>query len=306
MKIIAIVVTYNRLSLLKECIIAIETQTRRVDELIVINNTSTDGTEEWLNEEKVNHITIENKGGASGFNAGIKLAYERGAKWIWMMDDDAIPHADALEKLEGGVHYFNACKINVGFFASNVLWTDGRPHLMNKTYEYDLKKEIPSCFNMPTSGIYKLITGATFVSLLLSAKAVEKIGLPIKEFFIWCDDVEYTKRIVFADLWGVFVENSKVIHKTPANYGSNIFEDSPKNIWKYNYGMRNELYTRRVYKSTGSFYRNVFKRIFVWPFKIISKRKDNRWLFVRMIWSSSIAALNFRPKIERVEDNKQA
>ena len=36
---------------------------------------------------------------------------------------------------------------------------------------------------------------ATFVSLLLRAATVQKVGLPIKEFFIWGDDIEYTRRI---------------------------------------------------------------------------------------------------------------
>lgn len=304
MKIVAIIVTYNRLKLLQKCLNAIGSQTRKPDDIIVINNSSNDGTLEWLGQQSLKFVTIENKGGASGFNEGIKQAYAGGAEWIWMMDDDSIPNADALEQLEKGVYFFNKCGIDVGFFASNVIWTDGNPHLMNKVYEYDLDKEIPACFNQLDGKKYKPITGATFVSLLLSRKAVEQTGLPIKEFFIWCDDVEYTKRIITSNMWGVYVEESKVVHETPSNYGSNIFEDSAKNIWKYNYGMRNELYTRRVYKSKGSFYRNVFKRMFVLPFKIIAKRKDDRWPFIKMIWRSSIAAIKFNPTIERVKSSR--
>ena len=44
MKNTAIVVTYNRLSLLKECIHGILSQTKKADNIIVINNQSTDGT----------------------------------------------------------------------------------------------------------------------------------------------------------------------------------------------------------------------------------------------------------------------
>ena len=47
----AIVVTFNRLALLQECVAALRSQTRRPDEIILINNGSTDGTAKWLAEQ---------------------------------------------------------------------------------------------------------------------------------------------------------------------------------------------------------------------------------------------------------------
>jgi GT2 family glycosyltransferase len=304
MKIIAIVVTYNRLHLLKKCIHVIQQQTRKPDEVIVINNGSTDDTESWLKQQGVYYRTFKNEGGAGGFNNGIRLAYDQGADWIWLMDDDSMPEPTALQYLEEAIPHFDKTGLDVGFYASHVVWTDGATHLMNKVHTYHLKREAPrECFS-GYGAQYKPVEAATFVSLLLSAKAVEKVGLPIKEFFIWCDDIEYTKRIVAADMWGVFVEKSRVVHETPNNYCNDVFADSAKNMWKYNYGMRNELYTRKLYKSKGSFYRNVFKRMVIWPFKIISRRKEDRFRFVKMIWRTSIAALRFHPEIERVNKRK--
>ena len=39
------------------------------------------------------------------------------------------------------------------------------------------------------------INCSTFVSLFVNRKAIEKVGLPIKDFFIWNDDYEFTLRI---------------------------------------------------------------------------------------------------------------
>ncbi|MBK8785130.1 MAG: glycosyltransferase [Chitinophagaceae bacterium] len=50
-KVVAVVVTYNRLALLSECITALRNQSRPLDGILVINNGSTDGTEEWLNAQ---------------------------------------------------------------------------------------------------------------------------------------------------------------------------------------------------------------------------------------------------------------
>ena len=99
-KIAAVVVTYNRLNVLQECTNSLRNQTHKVDEIIVVNNSTTDGTLDWLNSQKdLTVITQENSGGAGGFHTGIKAAYENGYDWIWCMDDDTEPEMTALEQL---------------------------------------------------------------------------------------------------------------------------------------------------------------------------------------------------------------
>lgn len=48
MKINCVVVTYNRLSLLKECLSALENQTYPIQRIVIVDNCSTDGTSEFL------------------------------------------------------------------------------------------------------------------------------------------------------------------------------------------------------------------------------------------------------------------
>lgn len=52
MKIIAVVVTYNRLSLLKRNLDCLR-QNKPLSSIIVVNNGSTDGTAEWLAEHRM-------------------------------------------------------------------------------------------------------------------------------------------------------------------------------------------------------------------------------------------------------------
>ena len=42
----------------------------------------------------------ENTGGAGGFSEGVRRAYELGAEWLWVMDDDVAVEPDALETLD--------------------------------------------------------------------------------------------------------------------------------------------------------------------------------------------------------------
>ena len=107
MKIIAIVVTYNRLSLLKESINALLNQTHPLNKIVIVDNHSTDGTSDYLaNLAKENSIfqivTMEqNVGGSGGFSEGVKQAAYAHADWMWLMDDDTIPQEDALDGLTG-------------------------------------------------------------------------------------------------------------------------------------------------------------------------------------------------------------
>ena len=142
MKIIAVIVTYNRLPLLKKCLRAVAKQSRKPDEIIVINNGSTDDTGKWLSTQNVITYTQENKGGAGGFSAGINQAYRHRADWIWLMDDDTIPQNDSLEKLVAALEKSAYQKERIGFLSSMVHWTDGNVHEMNRTYLLKDKKKM--------------------------------------------------------------------------------------------------------------------------------------------------------------------
>ena len=100
LRIAGVVVTYNRLPLLRLCIDALRKQSRPLDRILVVNNGSTDGTKEWLDSQ--NDLEVfhqENGGGSMGFYSGIKIAYEKGFDLIWCMDDDVRPRENCLAKL---------------------------------------------------------------------------------------------------------------------------------------------------------------------------------------------------------------
>jgi GT2 family glycosyltransferase len=239
----AVIVTYNRLHLLKGSVSTVLGQTRKPDRIIIVNNNSTDGTGKWLeelaeHEDSVSILTLaENVGASGGFYSGIRAAYESGAQWTWTMDDDTQAHPDALEKLLVRIKELGSGDLSkVGFLASTVLWTDGSRHLHN----------VPVPTRFWWDG-YDLIPGAvqllaaTFVSILINREAVEAVGYPVKEFFMWWDDVEYTRRMSESRFWGYHVEESKVMHLTHDNKTSDYKWINEENLWKYKYGIRNEI-----------------------------------------------------------------
>lgn len=292
MTIAAVVVTYNRLVLLKECLDAISRQTYQVSSIIVVNNASTDGTTEFLQQIDNKQLVVKsfekNIGGAGGFAEGISIATKMGVDAIWIMDDDTIPQADALHYL---VRILSNKK-NIGFVNSKVVWTDGSIHQMN----------IPGYVHHDDlgGGIYA-VRSASFVSLLVPSKIVREVGLPYREFFIWVDDAEFTSRIVKAGYKGYFTTSSVVVHKTATNYGASIKTATPESAWKFYYYMRNGMFASRGEKPW-----------IVWFFKHLNHlrldihRTRNmdpklKTLLKKNLWRGFVDGLTFSPRKEFVD-----
>lgn len=237
----AIVVTYNRKELLKECIEALKASTCSVD-VIIIDNNSTDDTKEYISDLIGGNVIYKrlkkNLGGAGGFSAGMKYAVKRGYEYVWIMDDDTIVKKDSLEVL---LKAKDEISDSFGFISSSVKWIDGSDCKMNRqTY----KEQISDYEKLYVKkGIYP-VKAATFVSLLFSSDAIRQIGLPLKEYFIWGDDKEYTLRM--SNTFACYnVVDSQVIHKMNNNEGSNITKDDIERINRYYYAYRNDFATAR-------------------------------------------------------------
>lgn len=279
----AVVVTFNRLNLLKECIAGLQKQVFSCD-IFVVNNCSEDGTESYLKENGIDHIsTEENVGGAGGFSLGVRKAVEKGYQFVWLMDDDCIPQKNSLEQL---MNAGRATDYKYGFLSSRVVWTDGSDHAMNKIN----KKE------RYADGLY-LISQATFVSILFPADIIRKVGLPIKDFFIWGDDIEYTRRIAIRNrIPSFYVENSVVVHKTKNNIGSKIAFDDISNINRYRYAYRNECYLYRREGIRGRIY--YFLKCMYNLFRILFLAKDNKVLRTMVLLQGINEGRTFDPRIE--------
>lgn len=228
----AIVVTYNRASLLKRCIKAILAQTILPDAIYIVDNRSTDNTQETLEEESwidlkqtcepsvdgviyYNELKIddkkikiyylykdENNGGAGGFYSGMRAGYEAGYDWVWMMDDDGYPEKNALEEL-----IKVSKKYDIKFLNSIVIKEEDHSKLLfpldkGKDRKHYLNQEIVEGYVNPFNGT------------LISKEIIEKIGFVKKEMYIWGDEVEYKERTLFNKYRIATV--SKAIHFHPS------------------------------------------------------------------------------------------
>lgn len=292
-KVVAVVVTYNRLDKLKRCLAALSESDTPCD-VLVVDNASTDGTSEWLasfSSETVCVInTGKNIGGAGGFNLGMRKAVGMGYEFIWLMDDDCMAHRESLSRLLDADRILSG---DYGWLSSVALWTDGRPCKMNK------QKAVADFYDYADLLGYSLLaaTQATFVSLFIRSSVVRKFGLPITDFFIWGDDVEFTRRIaVRGGLRSFVVGNSVVTHEMKDNNGSSIALDGQERIQRYRYAYRNEAYLYRQEGARGIAY--FIAKCGLNIFRTIRYHRPRTFSRLRVLVSSAISGFFFNPKVE--------
>jgi GT2 family glycosyltransferase len=98
-RVCVVLVTYNRLPLLRESLTALHQSTIAPATILVVDNQSTDGTSETLAKEFPYVQVIRpprNVGSAGGYFLGLQWAQQREFDWVWALDDDTIVAADAL------------------------------------------------------------------------------------------------------------------------------------------------------------------------------------------------------------------
>lgn len=223
-KVVAVVVTYNRSVLLSECITALRKQTHKLDAIFVVNNGSTDGTEQWLLAQKdLVFISQKNVGSGGGFNTGINWAYRKGYSWIWCMDDDGYPREDALEKmLEADTEILSLrnCAVIDKQDKKSFVW---------KTKNYRTIDEVKG----------KLIKGIghPFNGTMIHRNIVERVGLPQTKLFLWGDESEYYCRITRKYNIPVYTVTDSVHYHPAAGF-------SFKNDWDYNNNWKMYYYVR--------------------------------------------------------------
>ncbi len=289
----AVIVTFNRCGKLRLVMDALLKQSRMPDRIFVIDNASTDETAEYLQAMEQEHALIQhvrlpkNIGGAGGFYEGTKIAYEEGYDYIWLSDDDAYPEPSALELLVHGIRDFqDKYSWRPSFACSAVKWTDRDLCEMNTpTPVWDW----PRFYSAETP--YFLVGSCSFVSVLVPRWAVQAHGYPIKDYFIWYDDAEYTQRLA-QSYPGIYCPESIVIHDVPENKGVNYELVNENNIWKFRYGARNEAsYRRRKQGALGvaMFVYGVWKQM-----RAGNVERRHRIDILRAIWKG----VRFTPKIE--------
>lgn len=266
MKSIAVIVTYNRCDLLKENLLMLEKQTKQLDKIVIVDNHSNDETkysiQEFIGKSRLNieyHYMEENYGGAGGFYYGVKFAYEDGADFIWLMDDDGKPYNEyTFEKI-----YNKAIELyrnNKLLFLNSLVTYNGVNLSFGFNQNVSLDKQLINIeYEKKENVLYNKVN--PFNGTLITKELVSNIGFPRKEFFMTRDETDYMNRSKEAGATVATVVDSiychpksKLIFKKIFGYSTQIYTDLDKEY----YFIRNLTYT---YKDNNK--KKIFKFIVV-------------------------------------------
>ncbi|MGH8232709.1 MAG: glycosyltransferase family 2 protein [Rhodanobacteraceae bacterium] len=243
----AVVVTYNRRALLTQCLSAIANQTVTPELLLIVDNASTDDTRDWLtgwlseNRRLAQPLALkENLGGAGGFAEGLRNAIEQKMDWVWLMDDDAEPHPEALEELlkvaDDSANVYASLAVN----GDATSWTTtllGPPVRV-----VDVAADVPERSE---------VGSLPFLGFLIHRDLVARIGLPDAGYFIAADDVEYCVRASRSGSHLIIAGKSHIEHPRTRRQMMRVLGHDVVYLrlppWKRYYDTRNRLLIARKY-----------------------------------------------------------
>ena len=241
MKFGVIIVTYNRLSLLQECLMNVFSQTVPFHQILVVDNHSTDGTAQYLDSLEYSELTVlhlpENIGGAGGFARGLKEIAGGDCDWVLIIDDDAMIESRYMEEIQHAITGNRYLAYSGTVKTGGVIDTSHRRLLTNRCLMF--YTPVPESAYEKETFLYDV---STFCGLVLKVSLIRKIGLPKARYFIWFDDTEYCLR--FRKYTRILnVCHAELDHRTapPGN--------APAVSWKNFYGFRNAIDIGLTYSS---------------------------------------------------------
>jgi GT2 family glycosyltransferase len=221
---------------LRRCLEALAAQTVRLEMIYVVDNASSDGTREFVESlgPTVRYRSLpRNTGSAGGFEEALKWAHEAGHEWLWVTDDDSMPHPDALEHLLRSVSSFP----DVLMAAPKKVTPEGR--LWRAEMVYDSAERTA---REPHETLYAgnqafQCDWTANTGLLVRREAIEAGGLPLADLFAFGEDTEYCLRLRrYGRL--ILVPRATVVHRDP----SMEWPVPVALLWRSYYVRRNSIY----------------------------------------------------------------
>jgi GT2 family glycosyltransferase len=245
------IVTYNRSGLLTRLLESITRMNPTPAHVVIIDNASVDDTTEVvesfrgrMSAEIVYRRLDTNTGGSGGFSEGMRVAYELGSAWMWLMDDDVEVIPDGLARMGKWAPRFKSIQgRRYDYDGSEFYW------------QYRIAEPLGIPIPFAPAGFdesnFKEMNSGCFEGMFIHRDVVKQIGLPDPRFFIYWDDQLYG-WLASRKTTSVIV-NEFVLRRTREikQWDMGIRHmNASSNAYRY-YIMRNRAHIKRYYRALG-------------------------------------------------------
>jgi GT2 family glycosyltransferase len=250
-----IIVSWNAREYLRNCLNSInQAGVSCVQEVIVVDNDSKDGSSEMV-EKEFPRVTLIRAGENLGFARANNLAmkYAKGSIYA-LVNSDVIIHPGCLETLAEFLEQHN----EVGLVGPRVIGADGNlqrtcrkePTIWNTTCRIlALDRIFPDCqmlsgFDMPHRNHTKCMEVEVLSGCFCMArkKAVDEVGGMDEQFFFYAEDIDWCKRFRDAGWKVMFIPEATATHfggastsNAPFHYSIEILRATLK-YWRKHHG----------------------------------------------------------------------
>ena len=227
-----VVVTWNALPWVEQCLDSVRGQ-----EVVVVDNGSTDGTVDFIRERfpDVRIVEQENRGMGGGNNTGMRAA---GGRYFFLLNSDAWVVGDGLAKL---VEFADAHP-EAAVVGPRLVNTDG-------TLQRSVRGE-PTLWRLATEYLFirKLAPGTRLLNplyvggfahdevfeadwlfgpaLLVRREAADAVGLFDESFFMFSEEVDWMTRFRRAGWKVLFFPGAEVVHVGGASHGGRMYVEN--------------------------------------------------------------------------------
>lgn len=230
-----IVLAWNGLKLTLEALKSIEgLEAKRVKaETIVVDNGSTDGTEQKLRNHKLSNMPFklirnpQNLGFAQGNNVGIKDALKAGADYVLLLNNDVVLPKNLLSQLIGVAQK----EKKAGIFSPKIYFASGfefhreryKPSERGKVIwfaggkiDWDNVLSSHRGVDKVDKGEYEKVQETDFATgacMLVKRQVFEKIGLFDPAYFLYWEDADFCQRANRAGFKTLYAPPTHLWHK---------------------------------------------------------------------------------------------
>ncbi len=240
-----VILNTNRRDDTLACLASLSKSTYSQIKVIVLDNSSTDGSVEAIRyafpDAQIINLA-ENLGYAGNNNVGIEEAIKQGADWVLVLNEDTILDPDCLAELvkvgEGDPQIGIVGPMVYHHNEPNVIQSAGG--MLGKYWQSQhLGKNELDCGQFQLPHRVEWISGC---AILVRKAAIEQAGMLDASFFIYWEETEWCIRVARNGWQIIHVPHAKIWHKGVQR------DYQPKPSFTY-YGTRNHLLTLSKHKA---------------------------------------------------------
>ncbi len=282
MSLTVIVPVWNGRALLEALLRSLEAQTRPADEILVVDNGSTDGADELARRRGARVV-------AMGRNAGFAVAVNRGIRecrteWLAILNSDVELAPDYFEQLLGVDAAFATGKILSAREKNRIDATFDAVCRAGVAWRVGNGRADGAAFSAA-----RQIRSAPWTAVLFQARVFERVGVLEEAFESYLEDVEFGMRCAAAQVTGQYVPEAVAWHHGSAALG----RWHPETVRRM---ARNQCYLVALHYPGSLLIRNA------WPilvgqglWGVVAARHGAAWAWIRGKWEG----LRKSPRLRR-------